>query len=67
LGHAEREAVEAAEGGNFTPLAALLRPSHPLNQSQIKPPIMAALKPETYALIADVLSGQARGRSTGRG
>jgi hypothetical protein len=54
----ENEAVQAAEGGNYAPLAELLDPKHPLNHPEIKPPIRASLAPRTYALIADILSGR---------
>lgn len=54
----ESEAVAAAEGGNYAPLAELLDSRHPLNNHQNKPPICSALKPSTYALIGDILSGR---------
>lgn len=54
----ESEAVEAAEGGNYGPLAELLDPKHPLNHPQINPPIRVSLAASTYALIADILSGR---------
>lgn len=60
----ESEAVAAAADGNFRPLAKLLDPSHPLNRSH--PPIRAALKPDTYALIADNLPG-IRNKEEGEG
>ncbi len=41
----EREAVEAAEHGNFGPLGRLLESEHLLNHHSIKPPIRAALAP----------------------
>jgi hypothetical protein len=54
----ESEAVEAAEGGNYGPLAKLLDSTHPLNHPEINPPIRASLAPSTYALIANILSGR---------
>jgi hypothetical protein len=54
----ENEAVQAAEGGNYAPLAQPLDPKHPLNHPEAKPPIRASLAPSTYTLIADILSGR---------
>jgi hypothetical protein len=54
----ESEAVDAAEGGNYAPLAKLFDPKHPLNHPDIKPPICASLTPKTYALVFDILSGR---------
>ena len=54
----EREAVEAAQGGNFGPLFDLLDPNHPLNHPDIDPPICKSLALSTYALIREIGSGR---------
>jgi hypothetical protein len=53
----ENEAVAAArQRGDFAPLAELLRSWHPLNN--ITPAIRSSLAPDTYDLLADILTGQ---------
>jgi hypothetical protein len=54
----ERQAVSRAEGGDFSALAHLLEPVHPFNETPVGRPIRDRLKPETWWLIADRLSGE---------
>jgi hypothetical protein len=50
------EAFQNARAGEIGPLAALLRPEHPLNELRERP-IRAALSDEMWEFLADVLEG----------
>ena len=56
----EDQAVEAAQAGNFGPLALLLRSDHPMNKPEYERtgPLTSNLSAETYELIANIMSGE---------
>jgi hypothetical protein len=59
----EREAVAAFKRGNVKPLAALLRPDHPMNKYPIKGrTLISTLAPSTWQLISDLLAGRRKGK-----